>query len=470
MTIPKIIHQLWIGPKEPPTNHMNTWKDMNPDFEYIRWNEEELVKRKFKLECKDRIEEIEEICGKADIIRWEILYEYGGIFLDADSICIEPIDDVLMKCKSFAGWENETTRPGLIAVGTMGFYPKHPLVKKVIEWIKLNKVSIKDTTHRAWITTGPVLLTNIYNTGKYDDITILPSYYFLPIHCTGLEYKGHGKIYAHQEWGSTNQNYAIMNTLSLPDQFKLPQTSVSILVSSLNTKASYLKQCLQSIKEQEGLFNMEIVWINDGSDTMHTLLLKSMLKQFEHTTRFTKVIYSENDGNKGLGYSLNKGVTLCNNEIIMRMDSDDIMYPERIKKQIHYMSINTNCILSGAQVQMFKDINNKRIYSGITNHVEVMDVQLFLTTKPHWVMNHPTFCFRKQCILDMGNYNSEIHSMGEDFELILRVLQKYGKIYNMQEPLLYYRLHDKQLTHNGGNEGHKYWMDVRNRMIHDILV
>ena len=38
------------------------------------------------------------------------------------------------------------------------------------------------------------------------DITILPSYTFLPIHCTGLEYKQHGKIYAYQEWGSTKQN------------------------------------------------------------------------------------------------------------------------------------------------------------------------------------------------------------------------------------------------------------------------
>ena len=49
-------------------------------------------KRKLKLECTHRINEMEEINGKADIIRWEILYEYGGVFLDADSICIEPID------------------------------------------------------------------------------------------------------------------------------------------------------------------------------------------------------------------------------------------------------------------------------------------------------------------------------------------------------------------------------------------
>ena len=42
-------------------------------------------------------DEIEEIVGKVDIMRWELLYRYGGIFIDADSICIESIDDVLLK-------------------------------------------------------------------------------------------------------------------------------------------------------------------------------------------------------------------------------------------------------------------------------------------------------------------------------------------------------------------------------------
>ena len=43
--IPKIIHQLWIGSKPPPINLMNTWKNKNPDFEYICWTEEEMIKR-----------------------------------------------------------------------------------------------------------------------------------------------------------------------------------------------------------------------------------------------------------------------------------------------------------------------------------------------------------------------------------------------------------------------------------------
>ena len=46
--IPKIIHQIWIGDKPAPTKFMDTWRDKNPDFEYIRWTEEEFVKRDLK--------------------------------------------------------------------------------------------------------------------------------------------------------------------------------------------------------------------------------------------------------------------------------------------------------------------------------------------------------------------------------------------------------------------------------------
>jgi GT2 family glycosyltransferase len=468
--IPRIIHQIWIGPKPSPIKHMDTWKDKNPGFEYIRWTESELKNRGMVLECGNRIDEMDEINGKADIVRWEILYKYGGVFLDADSICVEPIDDMLMNCKSFAGWEQENVRPGLIATGTMGFPPKDPLVKGAIEWIKQHCVNVKKIGQRAWQTVGPGLLTRMYNSGKYNDITIFPSYAFLPIHCTGAEYSGHGKIYAYQEWGSTKQNYEIMNSLSLPSQFIKPLTehSVSILVSSLNTKASYLQQCLESIKHQQGLFHMELVWINDGSDEIHSAILKKMLDNFDKTTRFTTVVFSENDGNKGLGYSLNKGVTLSSNEIIIRMDADDIMYPQRICKQIKFISIDKDIALCGAQVNMIKEIDGKLQSTYITSHPDV-DIETYKKTTPHWIMNHPTFCFRKSKIIDVGNYNSNIHSMCEDFELILRVLKKYGKIYNIPEPLLYYRLHSGQITDGGGKEGSAFWTEKRNKLINDIL-
>ena len=112
MSIPKIIHQLWIGPKTPPTKFMDTWKNVheNEEFEYIRWGKAEFKKRGFVSKLIDKINDMEEINGKADIIRWELLYEYGGFFVDADSYCIKSVASLVKKYKAFACFENEVVR------------------------------------------------------------------------------------------------------------------------------------------------------------------------------------------------------------------------------------------------------------------------------------------------------------------------------------------------------------------------
>lgn len=457
--IPKIIHQIWIGPKEPPIKPMNTWKNKHLNFEYIRWNEEEFIKRDMKFECQDKIDKMTEINGKADIIRWEILYKYGGVFIDADSICIESIDDTLMNQKCFAGYEQEELRPGLIATGTMGFPPKHPLIKDAIDFVKKNHIH----TNKAWITVGPGLLTRLYNSGKYKDLTIFPSYTFLPIHYTNKEYQGHGKVYAYQLWGSTN--FGIFDKSgSVPKQLLVGNDFVSVLVSSYNTKAKYIKECLNSIKNQKCNTNIELVWVNDGSDELNTLLLKKLLEDFEKTTRFIKVVYSENDGNKGIGFSLNKGVELCSNEIIIKMDSDDIMVNDRIIKQLKYMKDNPNVKICGGQVRMF---NSNRILS-LTNHPSIT-WEDYKQNRPHWFINHPTVCYRKSAVLEAGNYSNDLKIMAEDFELELRMLKKYRYIHNFSEILLNYRIHEDQVTHNGGKGGSEKWNDIRNKMIDDMV-
>jgi glycosyltransferase involved in cell wall biosynthesis len=469
--IPKIIHQIWIGPKPAPTKFMDTWKDKNPEFTYIRWNEEEIKTRLLKLRCIEKIQEIEEMCGKADILRLEILYQYGGIYIDADSICIEPIDDLLMNTKAFASYEHEEIRKGLISNGTIGFPAKHPLLKKALDWIENNEVSQKKTGKRAWMTVGPTLLTKMYNTGLFKDVTIFPSYFFIPIHYTNREYKGHGKIYAYQEWGSSKQNYEVMNKIRLPEQFNNPDFSITILMPFYNGNAVHLKQCFESIKHQEGCFYIDFIIINDGSDKISTQILKKMLDNLQQTSRWINIHYVENEKNMGLGYSLNKGVVLSNNEFIFRMDSDDIMITNRIMKQLEFMAINKECVLCGTQIKLFKAKSNDNINFDIineTNHPSI-DWETFCKKKPQWLMNHPTFCFKKSAIVDVGNYDSSQHSMCEDFDLIIRVMKKYGKIHNLPEVLLLYRIHENQLTWNGGKEGRNYWTKHRNKLIEKYM-
>lgn len=471
MSIPKILHQIWIGPKPMPSKFMNTFRDKHTDFEYIRWTEAEMEKRGLKLECGTAVDRMSEINGKADIIRWEILYQYGGIFQDADSVCLEPFDDIFLEKTAFAGFENETARAGLVATGTMGFPPKHPLCRAAIDWMLTNDTCPETCGKRAWYTVGPGLLTLLLNTGKYPDFSVFPSYSFIPYHFTGLKYEGHKKVYCFQEWGSTKQNYEIMNQIDIPDDLKPPNEWVSVLVSSYNTKYLYIKECLESIKSQTGHFGIELVWVNDGSDDLNSRLLERELDQFKKTTRFTKVVYERSHTNRGIAASLYDGIQKCSNEFIIKMDSDDVMFPDRIRKQLDFMRSTPDCVMCGTDIQMFQvNPNNPKDRSLLqrTNHPRLITWDMFRQHQPDWFANHPTLCYKKSAILAVGNYDITMGSCLQDYEIELRILKKYGKIYNIPEVLLYYRIHGEQVTFNG-NASNPENKAARDRVIRNIL-
>ena len=450
MTIPKIIHQLWIGPHPAPIKLMNTWKEKHPDFEYILWNESEFVKRGVTFRTAAKME-LTEICGKVDMMRWELLYRYGGVFIDADSICIEPLDDVFMNKSAFATYENENARKDLIANGNMGFPVGHPLCRDIIEWILSDESDDLIRGFKAWYSVGPALLTKFLNTGKYSDFSVFPSHCFLPIHFTGNRYEGHKKVYAHQLWGSAN-SYETMDE-KLPSELANPDVWVSILIPIYNTPQFYLRECFDSIKLQNGYFGMEVVVINDGCDQEHSQILESELEHFTKNVRFTKVIYEKWDKNMGIGYSLHHGLLKCTNELVFRMDGDDIMLPERIKMQIAFMKQNPESVICGTAIQPFQETNsnktnktNRKIFLNEKNHPFEYTWDEFVKERSDWIINHPTVCFRKSAILSVGNYRTDLRNT-EDYDLFLRVLKKYKKIHSLPNVLLFYRLHTNQTTY-----------------------
>ena len=460
-SIPKILHQIWIGPKPAPINLMNSWKEKHPDFEYILWTETEIQNRNLTLSCIDKINMIPEINGKADIIRWEILYAYGGYFVDADSICIEPFDDYFSGVPAFATFENENIRAGLIATGTMGFVPNHPLCADIINWIRdddpQTQKIIMET--RAWYSVGPGLLTRMLDTGKYKDVVIYPSHCFLPIHFMGLTYEGHKKVYGYQEWGTAKQSYDTMNNVILPSELVESniETWISVLITSYNTNPDYMRDCLNSIKCQNGLFGIELIWVNDGSSIENSIILEGMIERFKRETRFTRVIYKKNEVNMGTAISSNIGLDLCSHELIFKMDSDDIMLPNRIKVQLDFMIKNPEVVVCGANIQLFimnpiSDDSQKCEKKVIreTVHPTIITWDDLYDCKYSWYMNNPTLCYRRQAIMNIGKYrtnDSRILYMHEDYDLLARILKIYKIAYNLPNVLLLYRLHSNQLTY-----------------------
>lgn len=228
---------------------------------------------------------------------------------------------------------------------------------------------------------------------------------------------------------------------------------VSILIASYNTPGEYIKECLDSIQMQQGLgksFNIELVWINDGSDPNSSEILEKELRIFEmNLGKHIKIKYYPMPKNKGLSYCLHHGVLLCSYDLVFRMDSDDIMHESRIQKQLEFMNQNPKCVLCGTNIITFtqnEKEKEKMLEIDRSNHPKILTWEQYKKTKSFWILNHPTLCFRKYAVICVNNYNPYFTEPFEDLDLELRMLKKYGFVCNLHEVLLYYRIHENQIT------------------------
>jgi len=181
--IPKKIHQIWIGPKTPPKMFkasQESLKTYHPDWEYKLWTDEDipglqLYNQKF-YDLSNNYGE------KSDIVRYEILNKFGGIYVDVDFLCFKPFD-VLLQYNFWASIEplDACYNTG-INNAIIGSIPNHPILRHCIETIKESWYSSKSL----FVRVGPIHLKESflkYAHENYDDETIiaLPKSFFYPL-------------------------------------------------------------------------------------------------------------------------------------------------------------------------------------------------------------------------------------------------------------------------------------------------
>lgn len=203
MNIPKIIHQCWIGPHKKPEGLMKTWKDIYKGWQYIEWDEDRIDKMKLvnqRLYNEYLEGETNQWNGAANILRYEILYRFGGFWADADSVCIKMIEDSFLMNDCFMVYVNEKLARGRITNAFIGACEQNRLMKLLIDELgKLKTIKGKES----WRMTGPLFITKVVKKYKYVDLKIYPSHYFMPKHYTGQEHTGVQHRYATHLWGTT---------------------------------------------------------------------------------------------------------------------------------------------------------------------------------------------------------------------------------------------------------------------------
>jgi len=137
--IPKKIHQIWIGGKIPDKfkRLSETWTQFNPDWEYKLWGDEDI--EGLNMINKKLYDRAKNVGIKSDILRYEILYKFGGICPDTDFECLKSFND-LIYLNLFTG-NGYSTFPHVYC-GLIGTIPEHEIFKRVLTELK-NKENSK---------------------------------------------------------------------------------------------------------------------------------------------------------------------------------------------------------------------------------------------------------------------------------------------------------------------------------------
>lgn len=190
LRIPKIIHQIWISEDNQVPEELRafqeSWKRFHPDWEYCLWTKDDILL--LELYNLDLIEKAENPAEKADILRYEILYRFGGLYVDMDQECLQPFDVLHYMYDFYIGIQPLDTGLVQLGIGVIGSMPKHPLLKVCIESIAQNYAN-ENLKNILTAKTGPIHMTRIFKemagiTGTRD--IALPAHYFYPLGSTEM--------------------------------------------------------------------------------------------------------------------------------------------------------------------------------------------------------------------------------------------------------------------------------------------
>ena len=194
-------------------------------------------------------------------------------------------------------------------------------------------------------------------------------------------------------------------------------------------KPEYLQQAIESIQKQT-LPTNDFVLVCDGPLTLE--LDKVVQTKQQEMGNVLKVVRLPE--NVGLGNALNEGVKHCKNELVARMDSDDVSYPDRCNKQIKIFNEHPEIAICSGTVEEFsvsiECIDGRRLLPE-TNE------EILSFAKKRNPFNHPCVMYKKSAVDAVGSYQD--FYLLEDYYLWIRMLAAGYQGYNIQEPLLHMR-------------------------------
>lgn len=215
----------------------------------------------------------------------------------------------------------------------------------------------------------------------------------------------------------------------------------SVLMSVYHKeKPEFLKQSMESMFQQTVPTN-DFVLVCDGplNNDLDTVI-NEMQKLFGERLKVVRLAK-----NGGLGNALNEGIKHCKNELVARMDSDDIAYSDRCERQMEVFKRYPEISICSGIVEEFTDnpsvVDARRVLP--ETNAEIIEF-----AKMRNPFNHPCIMYKKSAVEAVGSYQD--FYLLEDYYLWLRMLMADYQGYNLQEPLLHMRAGSEMYKRRGG--------------------
>lgn len=196
MKICKVMHQIYLqGYKEVPSKlkkYMEINRKMN-DWSYQFWDETKIINLMEKYHYIETYNEFIYMHQKVDFAKYVILYIYGGIYIDADAYCLQPINKLIqeninydlivskLNCNSMENYLH-CNHAYCVNNGIIYARPNNKLLKILIDHIVKNHYCVDHISKMVCIeqTTGPTQVTDIIIQNLNDTIKILEAEYVEP--------------------------------------------------------------------------------------------------------------------------------------------------------------------------------------------------------------------------------------------------------------------------------------------------
>ena len=213
------------------------------------------------------------------------------------------------------------------------------------------------------------------------------------------------------------------------NRMKKQNELISVIMAVYNGE-DYLKPAIQSVLDQT-YKNFEFIIVNDAS-TDNTV---SIIESFQDE----RICLIHNEKNLRLAGSLNKAIAMARGKYLLRMDADDICFPDRFEKQVTYMDKHPEIgIAFGSVLKFSGDTILREIDSNEKKPEYIRATMLFFNT-----VYHPNVIMRRE-IFEKYLYQKE-YTVSEDMALWFQVAKDYP-IMRMNDFTLLYRVHQGQVS------------------------